>query len=298
MTAAEALARATERLRPVSPSARLDAGRLLQDVLGRDAAWLLAHADHELAPADVERYEAATARRTRGEPVAYVTGRAGFYGRSFSVTPDVLVPRPESELLVELALARLRVRRAGAPAARILDVGTGSGALAVALALELPQACVTAVDVSRAALGVAAANARALGVADRIAFAQSDLTAALPADLRFDAIVANLPYVPSGALAAAPDPTAFEPRLALDGGPDGLALYRRLLARAPVLLAPDGVLLMEAAPGTAAPLAALAREAFGGAARVGVHPDLAGLERAVSVEPGGPAAVSANANGP
>ncbi len=298
MTAAEAFEKATARLRELSPSPRLDATRLLADVLGHDAAWILAHGDHALSAEEAARLEAAVDRRARGEPVAYITGRAGFFGREFAVTPAVLVPRPESELLVELALAALRARGGGAAEPRILDVGTGSGALAIALALELPAARVTAVDVSGAALEVAARNARAHGVDGRLAFVRSDLDAELPLGLRFEAVVANLPYVPSAALAAAPDPTAFEPRLALDGGADGLALYRRLLARAPGLLAPGGTLIMEAAPPTAAPLASLARAAFAGAAEVRIVPDLAGLERAIVAELGGSRTPGANAFGP
>jgi release factor glutamine methyltransferase len=298
MTAAEALSRARASLRERSASARLDATRLLADVLGRDAAWLHAHGEHELSPEEGARFEAAIARRERGEPVAYITGRAGFYGREFAVTPAVLVPRPESELLVELVLAALRAPSRESSETRILDVGTGSGALAIALALELPAARVSAVDISGGALEVAARNARAHGVEARVAFVPSDLSDGLPPGPRFDAIVANLPYVPSAELAAAPDPTAFEPRLALDGGADGLALYRRLLAHAPELLAPGGILVMEAAPPTAGPLAALARAAFTGTAAVRIVPDLAGLERAIVAQLGGSRTPGANANGP
>jgi release factor glutamine methyltransferase len=210
----------------------------------------------------------------------------------------VLVPRPESELLVELALGALRARGGEAPEPRILDVGTGSGALAISLALALPAARVSAVDVSNAALEVADRNARAHGIDGRVVLVLSDLTGNLPPGARFDAIVANLPYVPSAGLSPAPDPTFFEPRLALDGGADGLDLYRRLLARAPELLAAAGILVMEAAPPTAAPLAALARETFAGAAEVRIVPDLAGLERAVVAELGGSRAPGANTNGP
>jgi len=298
VTIAEALASANARLREVSPFARLDVTRLLEDLLGRDAAWLHAHGDHALSPEEASAFEAATARRARGEPVAYIIGRAGFYGRDFAVTPAVLVPRPESELLVELALTALRARSRETPEPRILDVGTGSGALAIVFALELPAARVSAVDVSSAALEVAARNARTHGVDGRVAFVRSDLDAELPPGSRFDAIVANLPYVPSEMLAPAPDPTSFEPRLALDGGPDGLAVYRHLLARAPGLLAPGGTLLMEAAPPTAAPLAALARAAFAEAAEVRVVADLAGLERAIVAQLGGTGTPGANANGP
>jgi release factor glutamine methyltransferase len=296
VTVAEALSAAGERLRERSPSARLDAVRMLEAVVGREPAWLFAHGDDELDARQSAVFAAATERRAGGEPVAYITGRAGFFGRTFGVTPDVLVPRPESELLVELVLAALRARERAAPS--ILDVGTGSGALAVTLALELPRARVVAADVSPAALEVAEGNARALGVAARVQFVSSDLTANVPRSTRFDAIVANLPYVPTSELALAPDPTAFEPRLALDGGADGLALYRRLLSEAPGLLASPATLVLEAAPPTANGLAALCADAFGPGAGVRVLADLAGLERAIVVETGGRRAPGANATVP
>ncbi len=283
MTAGDAFARAVRDLRDVSPSARLDAGRLLEFVLGRDAAWLLAHGDAALSEREAARYADAVARRARGVPVAYIIGSVGFYGRSFAVTPDVLVPRPESELLIDLVLEHLRRGNRAAAAPRVLDVGTGSGALAITLALELPEATVSAVDISLPSLAVARANAATLGVAERVAFFAGDLSDAVPPGTRYDAIVANLPYVPTPALAPAPDPTAFEPRLALDGGPDGLDVYRRFLAHAPGRLAARGLLLMEAAPGTTRPLERLASSAFPAAAAVGVRADLSGRERVVSV---------------
>jgi release factor glutamine methyltransferase len=278
-TVGEALRTATERLRRGSASARTDASRLLEAVLGRDAGWLLAHANDELEPLERERFEAALARRDHGEPVAYIVGSAGFFGRTFAITPDVLVPRPETEHLVELALDRLRLR----PRPWFCDVGTGSGILAITLACELPGAGGVAVDVSPAALAVARKNAATLRVADRIDFRTGDLLEpAVPAG-PFDCIVANLPYVPSAQIAVAPDPTSFEPRLALDGGPDGLDLYRRLLASVPALLRPGGTAFFEAAPETGATLAALAAAACGPAATVAIHRDYAGLERTVAV---------------
>ncbi|MFY9780993.1 MAG: peptide chain release factor N(5)-glutamine methyltransferase, partial [Candidatus Baltobacteraceae bacterium] len=236
-TVGEAQAAARARLAPLGESAALDASRLLEAVTGRDRAWLLAHGDAALSLEAQERWASLLARRAAGEPLAYVLGRAGFYGRTFGVTPDVLVPRPESEQLVELALA-FAARRAAAPPLRLADVGTGSGILAISLALELPGARVLAIDVSPAALAVAERNARAHGVAERIAFTLGDAFEGLDPSLRFDLVLANLPYVRTCDLASPPDPTSFEPRLALDGGADGLALYRRLLARAPQHAAP------------------------------------------------------------
>ncbi len=275
----EALRAAGLRLRPVSDSPRADATRLLEAVLERDAAWLLAHADDALAPAAAERYEAALARRALGEPVAYVAGEAGFYGRRFAVTPAVLVPRPETELIVELALPRLRV----ATRPLFCDVGTGSGILAITLACEVTEARGIAVDASGAALWVARENAAALRVEERVSFLAGDLLEPAEALGPFDCIVANLPYVPTAELETAPDPTSFEPRIALDGGPDGLDLYRRLLARAPAALRPGGAAFFEAGPATCGRLAALAASAFGPAATVAIHRDYAGLERTVAV---------------
>ena len=278
MSIAEALAAARERLRD-SESPRPDATVLLAATLGRDAAWLLAHDTDGLDAEGAERYRLLIERRAAGEPVAYLIGSAGFYGRTFAVTPDVLVPRPETEHLVALALSRLA---ACDDPVRICDAGTGSGILAITLALERPRASVTAIDVSPAALVVARRNATALGVADRIAFCAGDALHAVEAGAVFDAIVANLPYVRTPDLAPWPDPTAFEPRLALDGGADGLDIYRRLLADAPGHLATRGTLLMEAGPDTAAELARLARRALARSI-VTVHDDYAGRERIVEV---------------
>ena len=211
-----------------------------------------------------------------GTPDAYVTGWKGFFRREFAVDEHVLIPRPETEHLVEDALEFLRAtgRR------RILDVGTGSGAIACTLAAEIPDAIVTASDVSIAALELAAQNAARLGVADRCAFALADIAPA--GERRYDLIVANLPYIPSADVPQKPDPVGFEPRLATDGGPDGLAVYRKLLAVAPRLAGSGALVLLEAAPPTMAGLRALAEAAFPSAATT-VHRDYAGLERYVRV---------------
>jgi release factor glutamine methyltransferase len=282
MTFGDALAYGRSRLHAGEPR---DALRLLEHVTGRSYAWLVAHGDELLDHSARARYEAVLDRRATGEPVAYIAGEAGFYGRRFAVTRDVLVPRPETEELLERALAAVRTYAAVGPGEpiRICDVGTGSGVLAISLALELDAVSVLAVDVSAEALAVARRNAEEHGVADRVRFALGDALDAFSAEAPFAAIVANLPYVRSGDLQAAPDPTAFEPRLALDGGADGLALYRRLLARAPALLAPGGTLLMEAGPDTAGPLAAASAVAFGEAAEVALHGDYGGRERIVEV---------------
>jgi release factor glutamine methyltransferase len=209
-------------------------------------------------------------------PQAYVSGWKGFYRREFAVNEHVLVPRPETEHLIEDALEFMHAtgRR------RVLDVGTGSGAIACTIAGEVPDAIVTATDVSIRALAVAARNAAHQGVGDRCTFALADI---VPADAnRYDVIVANLPYIPSADVPQKPDPVGFEPRVATDGGADGLEQYRKLLAAAPRLAGAGALVLMEAAPPTMGGLRALAEEAFPQAA-ITVHRDYAGLERYVRV---------------
>lgn len=211
-----------------------------------------------------------------GMPQAYVTGWKGFYRREFAVNKHVLVPRPETEHLIEDALEFMRTpgRR------RVLDVGTGSGAIACTIASEVSDATVTASDVSLPALVVAARNAARLGVSGRCTFALADI-APQGAD-GYDLILANLPYIPSADVPHKPDPVGFEPRRATDGGADGLDEYRKLLAQAPSLVRAGALVLMEAAPPTIAGLLALAQAAFPGAA-ISVHRDYAGLERYVRV---------------
>jgi release factor glutamine methyltransferase len=284
-TLGHALGEATRRLAVRDrDEARYDATLLLAHVLGREPAWLLAHDDVTLSHDERERIDAALTRRERGEPVPYIIGTAGFYGRTFAVDSRVLVPRPETELAIDFVVAHAR-RSNVIP--RICDVGTGSGAIALTLALELSEAHVTAIEISEPALAVARGNAAAFGIADRVRFVCGDGLHAREDGERFTSIVANLPYVRTVDLAAVPDPTAFEPRLALDGGADGLDAYRALLLAAPGALAPGGLLVMEAGPDTIPPLAALARVAFPNAS-VATARDLAAIERFVVVDDGGP----------
>jgi release factor glutamine methyltransferase len=236
---------------------RGDAALLMAFASGRSRAWLLAHAGDAIDARAVERFEALCARRGAGVPIAYLTGSAWFCGREFAVDERVLIPRPETEHLVEDAVRVLR----GRADVRALDVGTGSGAIACTLAAELPAARVDATDLSAAALDVARANARRLDVAGRVSFFEGDLTA--PLDGRaYDVVVANLPYVPSADVAPRPNPVSYEPRGALDGGPDGLAVYRRLVPELPAALRPGGVALLEAAPPTMDALLGLVSAAF------------------------------------
>ncbi|HTU70512.1 MAG TPA: peptide chain release factor N(5)-glutamine methyltransferase [Candidatus Baltobacteraceae bacterium] len=245
---------------------------LLAFATGKSPAYLRAHAGEPLDPATEARYDALAARLRNGEPLAYIIGTAGFYRREFIVDPRVLVPRPETEHLVDAALAHLR----GYDAPHILDVGTGSGAIACTLAAELPSAHVDAVDISPAALVVAAENRDRFRLEKRVTFYLGDLLAPVE-HKRYDAIVANLPYVPTGAGEVS---LRFEPALALEGGADGLDQYRRFFIEVPPVVKPGGLVLAEGAPPIAAGLLALARAAFPQAA-VTMERDYGGRERYV-----------------
>ncbi len=265
MTVAEMLAAARGRIAPTE--ARL----LLRHVLGQSAVWLETHRDHPVLAQVATQFSMLLRRRAAGEPIAYLVGHREFYGREFAVTPDVLIPRPETELLVDLAKAKL----AAGKTATILDLGTGSGCIAVTLALELPAARVTAIDASSAALAVARRNAESLG-AD-VEFLLSDWFAALPAR-RFDLIVANPPYVAAGDPHLTEGDLRFEPLAALTDHADGLAAIRRIIASAPSWLVDGGWLLLEHGYDQGPSVRALLAAA--GFARIEQHRDLAGIVRA------------------
>ncbi len=249
-------------------------------MLGCERSELLARDDAEIGAAQRIRFERLISERSCGVPVAYLVGSAWFYGRPFEVTRDVLVPRPETEHLIEAALDDLRAERK--TDGIVVDVGTGSGAIAITLACELSDLKVFATDISDAALGVARRNAAVHRVAERCTFLHGDLLAPLDGDVRADCIVANLPYVPSADVPAAPNPVAFEPPVAVDGGPDGLMPYRRLLEQIPRIARPGASLLLEAAPATIDPLAALVEAAFPNA-HITIGEDYAGCDRYVQV---------------
>jgi release factor glutamine methyltransferase len=258
MTLREALTRATRQL-DASPDlcvgAARDAALLLRHVLGISHAAQLADPKRRLTPAQQAAFDALVQRRLANEPVQYITGEQEFYGLALGVTPAVLIPRPETEQLVEAVLAELDPTQP----LRILDVGTGSGAIAIALAHHLPRAHVTAVDLSAAALEVAASNAARHGLADRIRFVASDLLDALPPDeLPFDFIVSNPPYVPTADRGSLhPQVRDHEPAAALFAGPDGLDVYRRLIPQARSALRPNGLLALEIGQGQREAVAAL-----------------------------------------
>jgi release factor glutamine methyltransferase len=275
-TIEHALAWAWTVLARASDSEPLDASTLLMYVLRVDRAALLTHPERELTPEQAAQYQALIERRAAGVPVPYLTGVRAFYGRDFLVTPDVLIPRPETEHLIESALQWTQTRERHT--LRVVDVGTGSGAIAVTLAAHLPGARVWAVDISAAALGVARQNAVRHGVADRITFVQGDLLQPL---IAADLIAANLPYIASDELDTLPV-VKHEPRLALDGGADGLDLIRRLLEQAPRVLALNGLLLIEIAAGQGEHVCKLTESAFPGA-QVQIIRDYAGHDRVVQI---------------
>ena len=259
----------------------LDAELLLAHVLEVERATLLAHPERRVDAADTARFYDLLARRVAHTPLAYLTGRRWFFGLAFEVTPDVLIPRPETELLVETAIAWLG--RAPGASPRVIDVGTGSGAIAVSVAVHTPPTCrIFASDISSAALAVAQRNAERHGVAGRIAFLQGDLMAALPAAV--DLILANLPYVADTERdALMPEVRDYEPALALFSGPHGLTLIQRLLAQAPTHLRSGGALLAEIGYTQRDMVLSLARHAFP-TAHIDIHPDLANLPRLLTIQ--------------
>ena len=256
MTIDGLLREGTERLHASgSPSARLDTELLLGHVLGVDRTTLLAHPETPVGPELEARFRADLDRRAGGEPVAYIRGLKEFYGLAFSVDSRALIPRPETERLVELAEAEVMRRLVASPRGpdaapiRIADVGTGSGTIAVSLAIALgrrgvrDEYTITATERSAEALQLARENAVAHAAADHLRFVEADL---LPDTVEpFDLVLANLPYVRSEVVPELPVAASFEPVLALDGGPDGLAIIRRLLDRLPAVLADGGQAMLE-----------------------------------------------------
>lgn len=235
-TLANALRDAASRL--PGDAARLEAELLLAHAMGQPRSWFYAHASDVMQDADAAAFEALVRRRLHGEPVAQITGRRGFWSLDLAVTADTLVPRPETELLVELALARMP----RAEPLRVLDLGTGTGAIALAVASERPLADVTATDASAAALAVAGTNAREAGLPVRLL--AGDWFAAVPRE-RFDLVLSNPPYIAEADPHLEQGDLRFEPRGALASGPDGLDAIRAITAGVPAHLAPGGWLLVE-----------------------------------------------------
>jgi release factor glutamine methyltransferase len=260
----------------------LDARLLLEFVLARSHAYLAAHREESLTAVQEEQYRRLVERAARHEPIPYLTGRAYFFGRSFKVTPAVLIPRPETEQLVEQALkwlAQAWVRNGNKPV--VVDVGTGSGCIAVTIALDHPEVHVEAVDISEAALAVARENAAAYGVSGRIHFHLGSLLE--PLDGCPDLIIANLPYIADAEWTAVPvGVKSYEPVTALRGGPTGLDLIQQLLTQAAMKLSPEGAVFLEIGWQQGPAVKEMAQTIFP-AGWVEIFADYAGHDRIISI---------------
>jgi release factor glutamine methyltransferase len=271
-----------DRLAPLSDTSFLDASVLLAHILEKPRSWVLAHPEAILTEGQQTRLHEALVRLENGEPFPYVLGHWEFFGLDFEVTPEVLIPRPETELLVEKAIAWLQaspVRRT------VADVGTGSGVIAISIAVNVKDAQILATDISSEALQVAQRNARKFGVADRVQFVQCDLLPPQPVmfttEQHLDLLCANLPYIPTATLHGLPV-YGREPTVALDGGNDGLDLYRRLMQLAPGWMAPNGLCLFEIEATRGIPALNLAYDMFS-EAEIHLHKDLTGLDRLLEI---------------
>ena len=290
----ELLDAGVERLRDAgSETPRLDAELLLAHANGVDRTAILAHPDAPVGTGPAEAYDGFLARRAAGEPVAYIRGFKEFHGLALAVDPRALIPRPETELLVELGLAEVmrRLTSGALPAAGaalgVLDVGTGSGAIAIALAVALrarrvppEEVEIVALDISPDALDLARENAVGHAVGDRLRFETADLVP--PGNTEWDVILANLPYVREDAMADLPVATTFEPALALDGGPEGLTVIARLLDLLPTALAVGGVALLEIGGDQGSTIVDLVADRLDGWT-CAVEPDLGGLPRVARI---------------
>jgi release factor glutamine methyltransferase len=246
----------------------------MAEVLASTRTALLAHPERKLTGLELAQLERMVHERAEGYPLPYLIGRSEFYSLEFEVTPEVLIPRPETELLVDLAIERQ-------PHA-VVDVGTGSGCIAVAIGHNVDQAQVIGVDVSGAALAVARRNAERHGLSDRVLLVHGDVLSPRPGPA--DLVVSNPPYVAAGERSALPTSVReYEPWVALDGGVDGLEVVARLLSQAPAVVAPGGALLVEIGSGQGESASALAKASFP-KATVKVHPDLAGHDRVLEVQ--------------
>jgi len=277
-----------DRLTLCSDTPQLDASVLLAEIIGRPRTWVMAHPEIELTTTQQNKLDDSLARLERGEPFPYVLGKWEFFGNEFNITKDALIPRPETELLVEKAIVWLQ---SSLPAStsllpeqnrRVADVGTGCGVIAISIALHVPNARILATDISSAALDLARHNAHKHNVQDQIEFIECDLLPALNVEhSAFDILCANLPYIPSATLRRLPV-YGREPTLALDGGPDGLELYRRLLKLAPQWIAPHGKMLLEIEATRGIEAKSLAHDIFSSAV-IHLHQDLAGRDRLLEI---------------
>jgi len=272
------LLQARQLLSGCSDQPALEAQVLLAHVLVQPRAWVIAHPEFLLSNEQDEQLHTLLAQRLQGVPLPYLLGHWEFFGLDFMLNPQVLIPRPETELLVEEALQWMRERSQKLHA---VDVGAGSGCIAVSLAKNAPDLTITGIDISRPALAVARQNVLRHGVREQVHLLQGDLLQACRG--RFDLVCANLPYIPSQTLAGL-EVARREPRLALDGGPDGLRLIERLLTQAAMRMAPGGLLLLEIESGQGESAAELAFRLFAKAA-IRVLPDLSGKPRLLKIVP-------------
>jgi len=288
-----ALKEAIGRLRAAQvPSYTLAAELLLMHALGRDRTWIYSYPEVSVDPPALDRFFALVARRASGEPTQYITGKQEFWGLEFEVTAAVLIPRPETEHVVEVALERLGPRGikidlatgAASPLLRIADIGTGSGCLAIALAHELPHAEVLATDISAAAIEVARRNASRLGFAERVTFLQTDLLASVHDEPSFDVIVSNPPYIGRDDASQLPrEVREHEPDSALFGGQTGTEIYSRLVEQSAARLSRCGILVLELGYNSADHVRGLlqGQPAW---VNVSVTNDLAGIPRVITAE--------------
>ncbi len=279
MTAREALSAARRKLQEAGiPDAALEAEVLLREALNAPRERLFTSLHLALTPEAVARFDAMVSRRLEREPLAYLTGRREFYGTELTITPDVLVPRPETEAVVEEVLRLIATMKAPV----VADIGTGSGAIGLAIAHAYPAAKVILTDLSHAALALARRNAVLLGLDRNMQFLHGDLTAPLTAPV--DVIAANLPYIPTAEIhCLQPEIRDYEPLGALDGGPDGLTLIRRLILEAPAKLTPRGALVLEIGAGQCAAVAEFAADTA--LSKLTVRRDLACIDRVVTLRP-------------
>jgi release factor glutamine methyltransferase len=272
----------TTRLASISDTPALDASVLIAHIIGKPRTWVMAHLELDLTSKQHDQLNDSLARLESGDPFPYVLGHWEFFGMEFDITPDVLIPRPETELLVEKGIAwmqRSKIRRT------VADVGTGSGIIAITIAANITDARILATDISPAALQVAQNNARKFRVDDRIRFVECDILPphpkSLPTEEHFDLLCANLPYIPTETLQDLPV-YGREPILALDGGADGLDLFRKLMKVAPEWMAPNSLILLEIEATLGVRALNLACDMFS-RAEIHLHKDLTGRDRLLEI---------------
>ncbi len=277
MTIASLLRESSEKLSTISDTPLLDAQVLLADIIHKDRAWLVAHQDDKVSEQDHQQYQIKLDRLHQGIPLPYVLGRWEFFGLRFLVTPDVLIPRPETELLVEIALDWLGKRTSPT---KIVDIGTGSGCIAVSIAFNHPGGQIIATDPSMASLQVARENIHRHALNQQINLIQTDLLDGI--DTKFDLVCANLPYIPSSTLKKL-DIYCKEPTRALDGGKDGLEVIERCLRVLPYHLNENGMALFEIEARQGTMSVEIARRVFP-EAKIQIEKDLAGKDRLLTIE--------------